>query len=382
MPIDRPKILTAIVIPTGGWTLTINYSTVANGQFGDPVTATMAAGTYFLSWDGRSDDFLWELANKVNVALDAAALADWVGRSEGMCLWLDSDHKVNLAFVGSWFTDFGAAHSDVQIDWTATDGASIGGVLGYDTSATLDLTGNSPPETAIADWQHAYGWYADDDGMLESLGIEPRDSPSFMQSFAPSGHSRAQYIGSRLENELHLNFIPRLKTWSREVSYTSAAVYPYARNVPLECWWRAVRDGTRFRVYRSNTIDYTKANESFAPTADTATTITGGAESFNIDPDQWAGKLLITPAYETDSDSADIPMRHYVDAHTATVLTVNQQAEPQHDVGNSESDVCYLFEQPYETYVVDLRAMGGFNPTELPDIDKFELRVPLVRYES
>jgi hypothetical protein len=379
MPIERPKILTAITIPTGGWTLTINYSTVANGVYGDPVTSTMAAGTYYMAWDGQADDFMWELANTVNVALDAAGLADWVGRSEGMMILLNSNHKVQIGFSGTWFEDFGGAHSDVQIDWTATDGVSIGGVLGYDTSAVLNFDQSGPPETLTADDQHAYGWYADTDGELEKLGIEPEDSPAFEQSFAPSGHSKVQYIGTKFENELQLRYVPRLKTWSRNIGYTTAAVYPYARNVPLECWWQEARQGIQFRVYRGSTIDTTKANDSITPTADTATTLTAGGESFSIDPDQWAGKLLIVPAY---TDVISLSMRFYIASHTATVLTVAQQQEPQRDVANSDVSVCHLFDQRYETYVVDLNAMQGFKPQEMKDIDKFTIRIPLVRYET
>ena len=145
MSIPRPKILSVVTVPTDGWTLRIKYSTVAAGQFGETVDATIPAGDYFVAWDCQSDDFMWKLANVCNVALHNAALADWVGRSQGMAMWIDSDHKVHIGFAGSWFADFANAHRDVRIAWTEEDGASIGAVLGFDTSADLDLTGVESP---------------------------------------------------------------------------------------------------------------------------------------------------------------------------------------------------------------------------------------------
>ena len=52
--IERPKILSAIVVPTGGWAFVIDLSKTTD--YDTAVTATLPAGTYYLSDAHRSSE--------------------------------------------------------------------------------------------------------------------------------------------------------------------------------------------------------------------------------------------------------------------------------------------------------------------------------------
>ena len=246
MPIDRPKILTRLTVPTGGWVLTIVAELGQGGE--DSFTATVPAGDYYVSQDNQSDDFLKALCVAVN-AQGAATMANWDDGPEGMVCTIDDDKKVVITFIGDYFQS--GDGRNIQIRWTQTDGDEIGAVLGFDTSADLTFPVETEP-SSTGDWQHAYGWYANTDGQLSSLGIEDSDNPNFEQQVAPSGHVKTTYMGSMMENELSLTHVPRVRTWSNGVGYTTDSVHPYAKNVPLECWWHSVKNGTEFRVYRND----------------------------------------------------------------------------------------------------------------------------------
>src|SRR3990167_8625070 len=128
MAIPRPKILTAITIPTGGWVFKI-YASVAT-QYDTAVTATIAAGTYYMANDGQSDDFLMELQDKLNTAVAASA----VGADGHVVFWIDPDnHKVKIGFDGDHYQ--GATPQDIKLAWTEEDGSDIAKVLGVDDPA-------------------------------------------------------------------------------------------------------------------------------------------------------------------------------------------------------------------------------------------------------
>lgn len=376
---DRPALLTRITIPAGGWQIRLKVSGAVT--LDTTVTATMAAGDYYVAWDGQATDFLWELCRKVNVAIDAAGLPGWIGRAQGMMAWLNSTHQVKLGFDGEYFQ--GNPKRDVRIEWTALNGVSIGDVLGFDTTADDTITGTDNP-IFTSDWHHAYGWYADEDGSLRQYEIENQQQATSPQTITPAGYVKTQHLGTRQTNLLKLVFLPRKKTWSGNVAYKSASVTPYERNEPLQCWWLEARKGTPFRVLRNARIDLASAQDRnlAGPTASSATTMTDSGKSWDVDPQQWKARLLVVDGWAQFLSGEQ--QRFYIASHTATVITAAQQQEPQLGVGGfsvAASDY-YIFDQRYDTFVLDMGAMQGFAPTEVPKIDRFDIEIPVLRLES
>jgi hypothetical protein len=78
---ERPKILTAVTVPTGGWDLKIYFSVA--GAYDTDVTVTIPAGTYFLADDGQDDDFIRVLNTEIQEGLGSLALIDttWTART-------------------------------------------------------------------------------------------------------------------------------------------------------------------------------------------------------------------------------------------------------------------------------------------------------------
>ncbi len=376
MAIPRPKILTAITVPTGGWTIKI-YASVTT-QYDTAVTATIAAGTYFMANDGQSDDFLYELQTKLNTAIAASA----VSTDGQVVLWIDpTTHKVKIAFDGYHYQ--GATPQDVKVAWTENDGVDIGAVLGFDTSADDTSTASDNP-TFTGDYHHAYGWYADEDGLLEDMLIELVDEADCVQSVSPaSGHVKSLYMGSRFHNRLKLAFIPRAKMYSADVGYGSAPVNPYERNEPLQCWWKEAREGTRFRVYRDGYIDAeaaadpSRAADRGATTnGSSGTTVENTGRTWDTEPQRWKGAFIW---FVELGINVTLPMGRYVSSNTATTLTVASAPPTGYDFNQVNY---FIFDHQYETYVVDYSRMKRFAPIERRGIDRFDLEIPLLRYES
>jgi len=361
MSIPRPKLLSVLTVPAGGWDLRLEITDA--GQFDTDVDITIPAGDYFMSADNQSDDFLRAIMLAAYTDLDALAAGGGKDNYNGSdangkpLLTIDSSHKVKIE-VGNG--------EEMRIDWTVFDGASIAAVLGFSSAAALDLDSG-----VTGGYQHAYGWYADEDGLLISDLAEDAAVLHATQSVAPAGPVTTQYIATRYRNMIRLQFLPRLKTWSRGVGYATASVDPYARNVPLECWWSEASQGRRFRYYRDSKIGTAVAEVIGTPTGADTTTLTDTGRSFTTDPQEHAGKILQTESFTTLGE----PMRFYISSHTATVITV---ANSVHNTAlNIGSGTFEIFDQRYGTYVLNTTGMGEFSPAELPRIDKYDIDIPV-----
>jgi hypothetical protein len=365
MAIDRPKILTAITVPSGGWGLRFTVSD--SGSLDTALDATISAGTYYVSWDGQSDDLLYEVSLQMKAAITAGP-----GGVRYPFVSLTSDNKVKFWFSGSGFT--GAPGQDVEINWShANTNANLAAALGFKTSADDQSTGADNP-TFTADYAHGYGWYASEDGWLESLLVEDSSVTVAPQAVSYAGRVSTQQLAEQWRNELTLAFLTRAKTYSREVGYGSTPVNPYTRNAALECWWEEAKKGVRFRVYRDGRNDTTAAAEQGTATSDNTTTVTDSNKSLATDPQRYLHALY----QGTSEDDADVRFR--IASHTATVYTApNAQASgATWDAG--ASSVYYLIDQWYETYVVDVSSMREFAPEEIPNIDKYRITIPMLRY--
>jgi hypothetical protein len=373
MTIPRPKILTAVTVPTGGWALDMDISVA--GQYDTAVDVVVPAGTYFVSGDNQSDDLLFAIQTVIQTALTA------VGADRFICIWIDPDtHKVKICFAGSNFT--GATKQDVRIDWPGSD-SGLYQALGFDGSAIDASTAEDEP-IFTADYQHAWGWYADEDGQLESLDIEDRNIAQVLQSTSISGRVKSQLVGDRYAATLRLQFLERAhqgrtKVYSRGVAYGAASVYPYERNQPLECWWMEARKGTRFRVYADARIDTAKA-----ALMETELSATVAPEyefndvALDTDPQRCAGGVVWVPSvlvgYATRTDTYQA---FYVASNTAGAVTFANEIAASVWDGTQEG---YFFDHRYQTYVLDVDEMSTFAPDEIPALDRFNIAIPLKRY--
>lgn len=367
MAIDRPKILTRVTVPTGGWGLRFTVS--ISGSLDTALDATVAAGNYFVAWDMQSDDLIYQLMVAMNAAIDSGMPPG----SKYILSWLDSDNKVNIGFTGSAFQ--GSPGQDVAINWShANTNANLAAALGFDTSGDDTSTGSNDA-TFTADYPHAYGWYASEDGWLESMRIEDSSSAKSMQVRSLSGRVSTQYLAEYFGNSLNLSFVPRANTFSNGVAYGVSPVYPYARNVPLECWWEEARKGVEFRVYRDGRNDTTAAVTAGVATGATVGSVTDSSKSFATDPQRHKGGLFVGVA-----ETVDWPSRFYISSHTATQLVAPNSAPWSGGTYTDATEVYSIVDQFYRTYVVDIDAMREFEPNEIPLIDRFSVSIPMMRY--
>ena len=376
MSIPRPKILSVVTVPTGGWDFKF-YASIA-GAYDTAITATIPAGDYFMAGDNQSDDFLFALQTQMQAGVTSALGAN----AYVMVDIHPTSHKVRIKFDGADFADAGAGDNDVKLAWTESD-VDMYEVLGFNGAADDTSTAVDYP-LFTADWHHAYGWYSDEDGQLESLSIADGNSADVSQGRSLGGQVKTQYRGEYFESILRLsqierNFNGRTKMISKGVSYAVAPVHPYNRNEPLECWWREACQGKRFRVYRDGYVNTDRASDRGAQTGQNTTTVTDTGKSWAIEPYRW--KSMVLHCAEFEINGAQITQSYFVASHTATVLTV-ANAHPSGLNILDAASTYYLFEHEYGTYVVDLGDMSKWDPDdwEIPGIDRYSVEIPLMRH--
>lgn len=373
MPIPWPKILTAVTVPSGGWD--IDFNVTDSTKYDTAIEVTIPAGTYYLAWDYQSDCLLYQLELQLLTELSAVMPADQARAK----VYLDSSNRVNIQFVGTGYT---GTQNQVQLVATTSSSDAIK-ALGFSASADPEVASDYP--TLTADYQHAYGWYAAEDGQLKSLMSEDESITTTPQSVSYSGHVQSQQIGERYINELMLQRLSRDQTRSRRVGYGDTPVHPYSRNKGLECWWREARTGTRFRVYRDGRNRHTNGaiDRGVFPAATGGSgTYTDAARSWAVDPQEHKGLLCETEAGGTTggNDSIAAPHRFLINSNTDDDLV---SANAISVLGYTEADTAYyVLDQRYETYVVDLQQMTSFSPVEQDQLDRYDIEIPLLRYES
>jgi len=371
MSIPRPKILTRVTVPSGGWTWDIDVSDVA--QYDTNLTSTVAAGDYYISGDNQSDDLLFALTTSIKADIVANGL------SGTAMIWIDPDtHKASIQVYGTDFVD-ATGDNDVRINFSSWS-AGLCAALGYDTSDVAKTTEDNP--TFEADWHHGYGWYADEDGQGDIMPVD-RSMAYSIQGKSISGKVKTQFFGESFASELRLEFLERnssgrTKVFSNGVGYGTASVWPYNRNEPLECWWEEARKGIEFRVYRDGYINTSRAASTGTSTAASVTTITDAGKSWSTDPSRWVGCIKYSPVF------IENPQSFYISANTATQLTVPNAHPSGIDADGGAlglgGQTYYIFDHPYQTYVVDLKEMSEFAPREHAAIDRWNITIPLLRY--
>ena len=390
MPIPWPKILSAFTVPAGGWDL--NFLVTVTSDYDTALSATIPAGTYFIAWDYQDDCLLFQIEDGLRRAMNAISTPS-AGRY-GIKAYIDTNNRVNIAFPG---TRFQGSYNKVRFKTTTSTAAAVK-ALGFDTSADIDGSGDNPIFTAT--YQHAYGWYATHDGQLDSLLVEDARVTTTHQRVSPSGAVLGQQIGERYSNELRLQWLTRANTFSDGIGYTEASVHPYARNVGLECWWREAMQSKRFRVYRhasnpasSTAIDSSKAIAALTTPAWAAGALTryttDGAIVLQTDPEQYTGLLcaLMSGSEYSGAENDFSDIQHAIDAPHRFYIASNTDDDLYSPNGvfvgpDLLADTLYVFDESYETYVVDLGRMGRFAPREHQGEDYYDIDIPLLRYEA
>lgn len=366
MPIPRPKFLPCITVGSG-WQLVWRTST-SPGGYETLETITLTAGDYFMAWDGQSDDLIFHIATlmQANAPADTKVLID-----------ITSTHKVRFSFEGSAMAD--ANTRDVKLQWTLTT-ATLAKILGFDTSADDTSSGNYQQFTA--DYHHGYGWYADEDGLLFDYMPEDENIVEAVQNVALSGKISTQKLAQKFRNKIQLKWLPVEKTFSQNCSYGATPTQgssrtAYVRNAALECWWNACHNGTRFRFYADNQIDTSKASDVGVETSSNTTTLTNSNKNMTIEPQIYKGRLLYIDDY---SANLTIPQRFYISSHTATVLTISNAHPAGYNLGAHNTSY-FIFDQPYQTYIIDLEDMKSFLPTQVNDgLERYDIEIPVLRY--
>lgn len=373
MPIPWPKILTAVTVPSGGWDLDFIISDP--GSLDTPLTATIAAGTYFLAWDYQDDCLLFALNKAMYDALVAAGVPN---DQRPVNVYLDSDNKVNIHFSGDGYA---GAQNDVELTFSTSESDLIA-ALGFDSSSDPQSTADDNP-TFTGTYQAGYSWYAAEDGQLISLLAEDNRITKTSQSISYAGNVASQQIGERYVNELQLDWLSRAQTFSRGVAYGSQAVNPYQRNEALECWWNEAAQGTRFRVYRDGRNRYTDgAIDRGTATGSSTFQLSDTGKNWDTDPDEHTGRTFET-THET-TDTVSTPCRVLITGiNGGTGLTATNGSIAGGLARFAGGGINYwVLDQRYETYVLDVERMKRFAPEERPQIDRYKINIPLLRYEA
>lgn len=363
MPIPRPKILTPVTFDSQ---VSFNFTISFLGSLDTNLNANVAAGTYYIAWDGQDDDLIYALHAAMCTVL-------FIGPQFHPCIYLNSENKVVIWFNGDHYVDSSGWENDIRIRPDASS-SELMRALGFDENRdTTSTTVDKPSFTG--DYQHGYGWYANTDGQLSSLLVEDRNLTVTPQAVSLSGRVTSQNIGQRFTNRIDLEWLDRGQTFSRAVGYGETPVEPYDWNKPLECWWEHAREGTEFRVYREGRNSVDVFTETGASTAGSSSNITDANKTWQTDPQEYKDLLV------TSTESEGAPSRVRIVSHTDTVLTppnTNPTTRSYADTGESY----YILDQRYETYVVDLDSMSEFNPGEHEREDFYRITIPLLRYES
>jgi hypothetical protein len=198
---------------------------------------------------------------------------------------------------------------------------------------------------------------------------------------AVAGTIRSQFIGERFSNVVSLHDVPRLLMLSGGIGYKEAPIDPYKRNVPLECWWEEARQGIEFRLYMDGNNAASAANlvtradlAGDIDAASTTTALTDVGKSLSVEPQTHKGQLLAVTGFVAESDW----QRFFITSHTATVFTVPNSLFAQEF--DALATQYHVLDQRYRTYVVDLKQMIKFDAVELPNIERFDLTIPLRKF--
>lgn len=366
MSLERPKILTEIEV-SANQTLNIYIDPTGTPPLG-PIQATINSGTYFLAWDTQADDYLYQVTSSIQSAVQLE------GTYGSALFWASIDattHKITIE--GSNIGSF-----DFQIDWTAEDGATIGGVLGANVSAAQNSSQGEVIQnrTMTMAFHHGYGWYADEDGYLMFKPLYDHTSSQVKQSITMAGNVATLKISDDIYGSaLEMFAMTEEKTWSNGKGYATTPHRSYTKNEALECWWYQAIQGKRFRIYRNETQDLTRAYASGTRTSGSTTQVTASAAAFTVD--DFIGMLLYIDDY--NGSNIETPQRWYITDNDANQIDVSNNTGNL-QAGHSDSTIFYVMDGLYDTYVLDADAMQSFEPEEIPALNRFSIAIPLRRY--
>lgn len=377
----RPKILTALTVPSGGWNLEFTLSN--SGTLDTPLTATIPAGDYFVAWDSQTDDLIHEVAKQMRLAIEGVGGGFETGR--GVTAYIDTDHKVNIRFIGNlWDEDVNAWDNDVEISWS-TSHADLVKALGADASDDFSSTSENEP-TWTAPRQHGWAWYATEDGQLADLGKPRADfrEATVTQSRALDGSTKTVQWATRYRSSVNLGWLTAAQTWSDGQGYgdtPTATEYPY--NQGLECWFEEAAKGTRFRVYEHDPLLFSDpgATEIGSVSSIATSYIEDSGKSWGQDPQAYKD-YVVAFGWRGFAGGKETPGRFYIASNTDVRLTSDETSPSGFSwyAGSTGDALFYIHDVRYRTYVLDTAKMSEFAPQEIPNLDRYNIEIPLLRY--
>ena len=374
--IPRPALLTAITIPTGGWTFKLYLS--KTNPYDTAVTVTLAAGDYFLSGDNQADDLLYELQSKAQAGITALG-SPFNDGYHGIYAFLANVSATTQRQVQIWFECGFAGHpqNHIKVAWTECT-AGLYAALGFDGSADDTSPGTDAGTYFVADYAAPYSWYADEDSQLEDLPIYDKSTVSATQQRGPiDGRVKTCQLGEMFDGSLTLSWLSRSLMYSDGKDYGSTPPYPLVLNKGLECWWRQAMKGKQFRVYLHKQPIGFSPQEGLTPTLTTTTTVSDSGKSWAVN--RWAGYILRAKLHTWRYNVA-MAQEFYIASNTATKITV-ANTHPDGITLYSGSETFEIWEHTYKTYVLNVNQMKTFEPHPMSrEIDYYGVTLPLFRY--
>lgn len=369
MSIVRPKILPLVTIPTGGYDINFKISVAAS--LDTSLTATITAGDYFMAWDGYTDDLVYEIAGAIQLAITTAGH----GTGRRCHCYIDSDHKLNIRFYGSAYVSSVGWENDVEITWATSD-TGIVEICGSDGTTWSSTNTDHPYWTG--DYQHGYAWYASEDHVLSDLMPYDSEIARIAQTTALDGTTKTVLWGSRYVNNLSLQNVKHVDMWSNGSAYGESVSYGLERNRGLECWWRLARQGTRFRLYRNDSVLVDAAGAVAAGVNSTTDTDSLRYTSGNWTDDEWIGMAALW--YRGASTVTGMPGRFRIDDNDNEYILAESSLPGGGTVDESASQQFFIKDLRFQTYILNTEEMSQFNPIEVPNIDRYDIEIPLKRY--
>lgn len=369
MSVVTPKILTMITVPTGGYDLEFTIS--ISSSLNTALTATIAAGEYFMSWDGYSDDLVYAIAGAMRTAIVNAGY----GTNRYVHCYINSDKRLVIRFYGSAFEDSVGHENDVKISWSTSD-AGIVEACGSDGTDWTSTATDNPYWTG--DNRHGFAWYAEEEHVLS--GLMPYDSEiaRIAQQTALDGTTKTVLWGSRYVNSLSLQNIKHVDMHSNGSSYGDAVSYGLEVNRGLECWWRSARNGTRFRVYRSDSVsvDSTLAIASGVNSVSESDALKQTSAGWATD--KWVGMSVLWN--RGAGVVSGMPARFRIDSNDDERVYAESTLPGGDFVDATSSEQFFIKDLRFGTYILDTEKMSKWEPIEVPNIDRYDITIPLKRY--
>lgn len=275
-----PAILTRVTFASSQ---TLRAKITVSTSLDTNVDCVVAAGSYYISGDGGTDDLLTVIA----AAFESARPS----QNHSLLPTFDrSSYKVRFGFITT------GSDSSINVAGSSSD---LIAALGIGSS---DLSGSGSPLTLTAAYRPKFVWVPTD-GILR--GIETSITQRTSQRKSISGVIKSQFGGSDQVLRASFELLSEQDAYSRATAYGSEPPWPYPYNASLEAWWLQAVAGKRFRVYPHFALPWDQLSAAYRPptpaisrelvTAGGATSITTSDVYASTHPELGVGMTMFLP---------------------------------------------------------------------------------------